>query len=104
MSVPKGWIAPRRNVPCSGGCGATVSRTSHFARAVCHGCNRKRRNASKAPTQRRMWQEARRYRILRDALGWTDAEFEWRLNDLRERLLPRTRAQRYDLAIERRTE
>jgi hypothetical protein len=99
MSVPKGWIAPRRKVPCSGGCGRIISRSSHFDTAVCKGCNNKRRSAAKAPRQRLMQQQARRYRILLAVSPYRS--YEELLKAIRVRN-PHTREFHFDLSLEKR--
>lgn len=85
-------------------CGAKVMRSARFrhSEAVrCSDCTDSFRQANAAKKRERQRTEARRYRILIALSPY--GTFEQLLAAIRVRQ-PRTRAQRYDLATERRTE
>jgi hypothetical protein len=103
--MPRGYVMPKKQVPCSGGCGAMLLRAHHYLTAACESCQERRRIDRQIGLHARRREQARRYRIITHVLGWEEDQFNEMLQEMkRSPMAFRKRAEgrnaRYDMAIE----
>lgn len=82
----RGKRMPKRQVPCSGGCGALLWRATHLETAKCSSCVRKRDRVMERTQVKRLRLKAQRLKELMNALGWREQDFEKNLAKLRARI------------------
>lgn len=71
MTFSKGSKMPQREVPCIR-CGCKLLRATYFYKATCGPCRTKHYRRNYSAQVRKFRQQARRYRIVLNILGWED--------------------------------